>query len=126
MSGSEKLNMNFENLMHSVMDKAKAATMKNMDMGGKVDMVDNLVDLFIKGNAMRAQKMTEERDRTSDSSKERRKEVFPPRQDLTGESSGDKNLSPPKKNFNPKTTIMPSVGEHSLKNFSQNRGKILY
>ena len=102
MSGSEKSNLNFENLMHSVMDKAKAATMKNMDMGGKVDMVDNLVDLFIKGNAMRAQKMNEERDKTRDSSQERRKEVFPPRRDFAGESSGVKNLSPPEKHFKPK------------------------
>ena len=103
MSGSEKSPLKFENLMHSVMDKAKAATIEHMDMGGKVDMVDNLVDLFIKGNAMRAQKMTEERDRTADSSSQgRRKEVFPPVRNFAGESTGDNNLSPPRQHFKPK------------------------
>ena len=102
MTGGENSELKFENLMHSVMDKAKVATKENMDMGEKVDMVDNLVDLFIKGNAMRAQKMTEERDRTKGSSKERRKEVFPTHRDFAGESVADKNLSPPKKHFKPK------------------------
>ena len=59
MSGSEKSPLKFENLMHSVMDKAKAATIEHMDMGGKVDMVDNLVDLFIKGNENHPKKTAE-------------------------------------------------------------------
>ena len=63
---------NFDNLMHSFMDLAKDETDKKMEMGTKVKMVDNLVDLFIEGNALRAMKMNRERIEST------RTENFPP------------------------------------------------
>ena len=90
----------FDNLMHSVMAKAKKTNEKQIEMTEKVEMVDSLVDLFIKGNAMRAHKMNEERERTRDSSKEKRKEIFPPRRDVPRDSNT--NLRPPKSEFKPK------------------------
>ena len=88
-----------DNLMHSVMNKAKEASKKNIEMVEKVDMVDNLVDLFIKGNAMRAHRMNEERERNRGPGKEGRKEIFPPMRDS---SSSPPNLSPPKQRLKPK------------------------
>ena len=48
---------NFDQLLHSLVVKAKEESRTKMEMEAKVAMVDNLVNLFIKGNALRAQKM---------------------------------------------------------------------
>ena len=56
--------MNFDKDMHSFMNEARNEPKDdndNMEVGEKVKMVDNLVDLFIKGNALRAQKMNQHR-----------------------------------------------------------------
>ena len=48
---------NFDQLLQSLVVKAKEESRSKMEMEAKVAMVDNLVNLFIKGNALRAQKM---------------------------------------------------------------------
>ena len=61
---------NFEELMQSFIVNAKSESEKKMKMNSKIDMVQNLVEMFIKGNAVRA-KMMQER------FKSQRKEKFP-------------------------------------------------
>ena len=60
---SEPSEKKLENLIHSFRKRAKEASRKNIEMVEKVEMVNSLVDLFIKRNAMRALKMNEERER---------------------------------------------------------------
>ena len=60
---------NFDELMQSFISNAKSDSNKMMKMNSKVSMVDNLVKMFIKGNALRAKIMKEKL-------KETRKETF--------------------------------------------------
>ena len=48
---------NFDELMHSFISNSKSESNKMMKMNSKVNMVDNLVKMFIKGNALRAKIM---------------------------------------------------------------------
>ena len=68
---------NFEHLMHSFITKTKQERDELMEIDTKVKMVDNLVEMFIEGNALRAQKMKEGRIKSP------RKEIFPPRRTFT-------------------------------------------
>ena len=73
---SEPTEKKLDNLIHSFRNRAKEASRKNIEMVEKVDMVNSLVDLFIKRNAMRALKMNEERERDRGLRKEGRKELL--------------------------------------------------
>ena len=50
---------NFDDLMQSFISNAKSESQETMKMNSKVIMVDNLVKMFIKGNALRAKIMKE-------------------------------------------------------------------
>ena len=50
---------NFDDLMQSFISNAKSESKETMEMNSKVMMVDNLVKMFIKGNALRAKIMKE-------------------------------------------------------------------
>ena len=49
----------FDDLMQSFISNAKSESQETMKMNSKVIMVDNLVKMFIKGNALRAKIMKE-------------------------------------------------------------------
>lgn len=51
---------NFDDLMQSFISNAKSESKETMKMNSKVLMVDNLVKMFIKGNALRAKMMKEQ------------------------------------------------------------------
>ena len=55
---------NFDNLMHNFISKTKEKN-QDMKMGEKVEAVNSLVELFIKGNAMRAKQMKKDRLKTT-------------------------------------------------------------
>ena len=73
---SEPSEKKLENLIHSFRNKAKEASRKNFEVVEKVEMVNSLVDLFIKRNAMRALRMNEEREINRDPGKEGRKKIL--------------------------------------------------
>ena len=76
---------NFDELMNSFISNAKSESNKMMKMTSKVNMVDNLVKMFIKGNALRAKIMKEKL-------KETRKETFSLVDEKTQPSSDDTSI----------------------------------
>ena len=76
---------NFDELMHSFISNSKSESNKMMKMNSKVNMVDNLVKMFIKGNALRAKIMKKKLQET-------RQETFSLVKEKTQPSSDDTSI----------------------------------